>query len=174
MQTCQTPLPSSVNRLVVSCRLVQCCQLYEFDFHNFWPLISLPCQVYPISTFKNCTFWKRNYQSWQHWSWLSRNLKSLPTYVTILQQANHWVSKWWHGQLFKTENELWWMVKLMFQTWGLKYPNVLKRYYKSYGIFKLTLNGPETSCLQEKRKEFFLLLLDPCQFISRHHLSHGA
>ena len=47
-------------------------------------------------------------QSWQHWSWLSRNLKSLPTYVTILQQANHWVSKWWHGQLFKTENELWW------------------------------------------------------------------
>ena len=66
------------------------------------------------------------------------------------------------------------MVKLMFQTWGLKYPNVLKRYYKSYGIFKLTLNGPETSCLQEKRKEFFLLLLDPCQFISRHHLSHGA
>lgn len=73
------------------------------------------------------------------------------------------------------QNRKWTLVKLMFQTWGLKYPNVLKRYYdKSFGIFQLTLNGPETSCLQEKRKEFFLLLLDPCQFISRHHLSHGA
>ena len=53
MQTCQTPLPSSVNRLVVSCRLVQCFQLYPFDFHYFWPLISLQCQGYTISTFKN-------------------------------------------------------------------------------------------------------------------------